>query len=118
MGNSGSYDSSAITNYRLFEYTKRTLYNNINRFCDKSRSYHKIRSYNMNNQNFRGKTNFTDDRVEVNIVEVIKGTFKERYRLHDRSRSRYRNDSGRFKRNKENMVLETERCLTPGITVR
>ena len=29
MGNSGGHDSSPITNYQLFEYTKRTLYNNL-----------------------------------------------------------------------------------------
>ena len=30
MGNSVSHDSSAITDYQLFEYTKRTLYNITN----------------------------------------------------------------------------------------
>ena len=29
MGNSGSHDFSVITNYQLFEYIERTLYNNI-----------------------------------------------------------------------------------------
>ena len=27
MGNSGSHNSSAITDYQIFKYTKRTLYN-------------------------------------------------------------------------------------------
>ena len=27
MGNSGSHNSSAVTDYQIFEYTERTLYN-------------------------------------------------------------------------------------------
>ena len=61
MGNSGSHNSSAITNYWLFKYTEKVIYNNESEYKERDRKLNKqfinvINDYDMMTEILRDVT--------------------------------------------------------------
>ena len=64
MGNSGSHDSGAITEYRLLEYTERALYN-----TQDSKHFH---CFKLNLRQVTNCSHTVDLLIKVNASESIK----------------------------------------------